>query len=128
MYEHNPLRNPESIRIEQLRKDQEQHALQARKLAEIETPRKVENRAEIIRFIVDRAHPNRSKEWREARVKELLGVPAADSARKPVKKATKADRAKLDTINKEINKRIAAANKQIAAFYGIKDPGEIQYR
>lgn len=123
MNEHNPFRNPESIRLEQVRKEQEQHSLQGRKLAEIAeaTPRKVENRAEIIRIVVDKAHPDRPKEWREARVKELLGVPAADPVRKPVKKATKEDRAKLEKLYKDINKRMAA-------FYGVKDPGEVQYR
>lgn len=89
---------------------------------------KPQEREKLVRIVVNKAHPDRSKEWREARVKELLGAPAADPARNPVKKATKEDRAKLDTINKEINMRIAAANKQIAALYGIKEPGEIQYR
>ena len=80
-----------------------------------------QEREKLVRIVVNKAHPDRSKEWREARVKELLGVPAADPARKPVKKTAKEDRARLEELYNDINKRMAA-------FYGVKNPGEVQYR
>lgn len=83
-----------------------------------------EEREKLVRIVVNEAHPDKSKEWREARIKDLLGVHAAKPAKKTTPKparVTDAERKRLEGIHKEINKRIAAV-------YGIKDPGEIQYR
>lgn len=107
MNENSRYRNPESVRIENLRKEQERLSYEARQRAEEPTPQELKERqrahkAETLRRLLAKSYSDKPKEWREARLRRLLGLP------EPVKRTAPAPiRTKTPAIYGAINQRIA---------------------
>lgn len=117
-------RNPESIRLEKVREEQNRLNLKAYQMNRDAKPRKMPEqlRREALLRLIERTHPDKPVAWKRQRLQELLGgQPAKKPAPAPIWK-------KSTPLPAEIRERVCARNKEIAARFGIKEPGNIQYR
>lgn len=113
--------NPEIKRLEEIRE-------QSRKLTEngrhLSDPPEVRERAEryraeVLRGVIAKAHPDKSAAWREKRLTEMLGKPAPSQAEQN-RKTSRAAAAGRGTERKELTKAEAMkgfkeANDQLIA-------------
>lgn len=85
---------------------------------------KAKERAEILQGLIDRMHPDESKEWKEAHLRSLLGIPdQKQHISKPVRAVVPVRKKSTPALYEKINKRIAA-NFGIELLKG----NQIQYR
>ena len=119
------LRNPESNRQQKLFEERERSTWEAYKNAQNPTPKPLKERimkyrAGVLRKLIEEANPDKSASWKEARLRSLLGLPEPVKARQAPTQEEK--------IPAHLKAAMKAANERIARRFGIKNPGEIQYR
>lgn len=112
----NNNRNPEQERQQKLFRKTEKERMEMHSTTASYTPVKINSkrRIEILRGLIAKAHPEKTKAWQEGRLRELLGTPArtkqASTApiRKPAPRVETAVRSrKTPAIYAEVNQRIA---------------------
>lgn len=134
----NSNRNPEQIRLDENFREQERLTWEAAhgKLEQL-PPREMDNktRAAALRKLLDRMYPDKSDDYKLERLREIWGTgkkPAKKTAPVPVKKPNSAPIRKDSSADKEALKKwledMNAYNVSRAAQFGIKNPGEVQYR
>lgn len=123
---HRPVngRNPEEERLEELFRKRDRMAWEAAHMAPAPRPKmQPKERAAAIRQILDRTHPDKTDEWKIQRLREILGTKPT-----PAKKAAPVKIRKTKPVPEYVMAIMREANAQRAAQFGIKEPGEIQYR
>ena len=124
--------NPEQIRLETVFQERERLTWEAahgrlEQLPKEEAP--TDERAAKMRDIVGQLYPDKPAKWKAERTREILAKQHAKRPTVPVKKTAPAPIRKGSTpLPAEIREHMRAYNKAMAARYGIKDPGNIQYR
>ena len=131
--------NPEQARLAALHQERERLTWEQHKRAQEPEPAQIKERkrayrAELLRLFIMRNYPNETKAQQEAHLRQLLGdpepvkkapaKPAKKPAPAPIRKDSRAKTAELKKWLEAMN----AYNVSRAAQFGIKNPGEIQYR
>ena len=127
--------NPEQIRLETVFQERERLTWEAahgrlEQLPKEEAP--TDERAAKMRDIVGQLYPDKPAKWKAERTREILAkqhakrptVPVKKPAPAPIRKDSRAKTAELKKWLEAMN----AYNVSRAAQFGIKNPGEIQYR
>lgn len=127
----NSNRNPEQIRLDENFREREaltRKAYEMKREAEL-TRREMDTseRAAALRKLFDRMYPDKPDAWKIERLRELWGTakkPAKKPNSAPIRKDSSADKEALKKWREDMN----AYNVSRAAQFGIKNPGEVQYR
>lgn len=112
----NNNRNPEQERQQELFQKRERARMETHSVIGSYAPVKMncKQRVEILRGLIAKTHPEKTKAWQERRLRELLGTPARtkQASTAPIRKQapqveTAVRSGKTPAIYAEINQRIA---------------------
>ena len=123
----NRHRNPEWVRQETLFKERERLTLEGyhkrqEEASDLLKQRKDKHRVEVLRGLIKRANPDKPASWKEARLRSMLGLPD------PIKRTPTVQKKATTPTPARVAAQMKAYNLHRARQFGIKAPGEIQYR
>lgn len=115
-------RNPESIRLEKVREEQNRLNLKAYQMNRDAKPRKMPEqlRRETLLRLIERTNPDKPVSWKRQRLQELLGEqPAKKPAPAPIRKDSKPKQTKSAPLPADFQNWLNAYHRSLT---------EIQYR